>query len=137
MTVERKGPGRPRKYKTDADRKRAYRERRKTRIRELEMRIAELEGEMQTVNEMEARISPVIRELHEEITFPFMKFTPSEIAEMETEQLRRYRTLIHRNISSTPPGSILSPVRELIRVSSKEINVEHSSKDLDMSYLDV
>ncbi|MFX0117075.1 MAG: hypothetical protein ACFFB3_21185 [Candidatus Hodarchaeota archaeon] len=137
MTVERKGPGRPRKYKTDADRKRAYRERRKTRIKELEMRIAELEGELQTVNEIEARISPVIRELHEEITFPFMKFTPSEIAEMETEQLRRYSALLHRNISTTPPGSILSPVRELVRASSKEKNVEHSSKDLDMNYLDV
>ncbi|MHA2370095.1 MAG: hypothetical protein ACXADX_14875 [Candidatus Hodarchaeales archaeon] len=113
MTVEKKGPGRPRKYKTDADRKRAYRERQKSRR------------------------TPVIKELHEEITFPFMKFTPSEIAEMETEQLRRYSALLQRNISSTPPGSILSPVRELIRGSPKDPDPEDASKDLDMSYLDV
>ncbi|MHA2497042.1 MAG: hypothetical protein ACXAEI_16335 [Candidatus Hodarchaeales archaeon] len=137
MTAEKKGPGRPRKYKTDADRKRAYRERQKTKINELETRVEELERELQTVDEMESRRTPVIKELHEEITFPFMKFTPSEIAEMETEQLRRYSALLQRNISSTPPGSILSPVRELIRGSSKDPDPEDASKDLDMSYLDV
>ncbi len=137
MTVEKKGPGRPRKYRTDADRKRAYRERQKTKIKELETRIEELERELQTVDEMESRRTPEIKELHEEITFPFMKFTPSEIAEMETEQLRRYSALLQRNISSTPPGSILSPVRELIRVSSKDRDPNHASKNIDMSYLDV
>ncbi|MFW9916365.1 MAG: hypothetical protein ACFFGZ_12230 [Candidatus Thorarchaeota archaeon] len=135
MTVEKKGPGRPRKYKTDAARKRAYRERQKIKIKELEARVEELERELETVDEMESRRTPVMKELHEELTFPFMKFTPSEIAEMETEQLKRYSALLQRNISSTPPGSILSPVRELVRVFSKDRASEDASKDLDMGYL--
>ncbi|MFX0117322.1 MAG: hypothetical protein ACFFB3_22435, partial [Candidatus Hodarchaeota archaeon] len=137
MTVEKRGRGRPRKYKDDAERKRAYHQRQKEKISQLEKRVEELEGEIEIMSEVRSRRSPVMKELHEELTIPFKKLTPSEIAEMETEQLNRYRALLHRNIRSTPPGSVLSPVRELVRVSSTKKDVDHSSEDPGMSYLDV
>ncbi len=43
MTENKKRGGRPRKYATNAERQRAYYERKKKRIKELEERVAKLE----------------------------------------------------------------------------------------------
>ena len=44
---KKKKVGRPRKYSTDAERKKAYRERQKKRMRELEQKVETLEKKLQ------------------------------------------------------------------------------------------
>ncbi|MHA1223064.1 MAG: hypothetical protein ACTSP3_07380 [Candidatus Heimdallarchaeaceae archaeon] len=109
---ESKRPGRPRKYATDAERKRAYRQRKKEEIQKLEsqvkQRITELKGRIDNMERKllkytytDKELPEEIFEIHEQIKTRSIKYTPSELMEMEIDQLYRIRdTLISRYYDS-------------------------------------
>lgn len=99
MQVNKKGRGRPRKYASDAERKKAYRIRKKKKIAVLEAKVKELEAEVKNMSEIAEKMTPELKEVHEEITVPWMKLTPMDIASMETEKLKHYRRILQNQFS--------------------------------------
>ena len=67
MVDKSKPRGRPRKYKNDAERKKAYRERQKAKRSALEQRIDELERKVKTTSDESETVPVEPLELHEEI----------------------------------------------------------------------
>ncbi len=90
---ETKGPGRPRKYATSAERKRAYRERKKERLAQMQKGVARLEKKVSKLGITKER-SDKLDSLLNEIETPMAKFAPSEIAEMENDELLELRDIL-------------------------------------------
>lgn len=90
---ETKGPGRPRKYATSADRKRAYRERKKEKLAQMQKGVARLESKVSKLGIAKER-SDKLDSLLNEIETPKAKFAPSEIAEMENDELLELRDIL-------------------------------------------
>ncbi|MFX0095518.1 MAG: hypothetical protein ACFFBD_27525 [Candidatus Hodarchaeota archaeon] len=63
------------------------------------------------------RISPKLKELHEELTLPWIKLTPVEIANTKTVQLKYYKTILEERLflgtNSYPRNEILYQLRKL------------------------
>lgn len=123
MPEQKKKPGRPRKYETDAERKKAYRERKKVVLAELKEKVEKIEKKMENVINIEKMITPELKAVHEELKIPWMKLTPKEIASMKTTELKKYRQVILRNFGAiTYPIPVLDPFINLLKVSTKENN---------------
>jgi len=90
---ETKGPGRPRKYATSAERKRAYRERKKKKLAQMQKGVARLESKVSKLGIAKER-SDKLDSLLNEIETPMAKFAPSEIAEMENDELLELRDIL-------------------------------------------
>jgi len=119
---EKKGPGRPKKYATDAERKKAYRERKKEkrqtweksrvkRIVELQERVDRMEKTIETsIYEKEENKDThkhfVYLEIKEQIKVRSAKYTPYELAEMPLEDLLR----IQDTLNSRYYGSYYNPI---------------------------
>ena len=86
MTEEKKSVGRPRKYATRAERQKAYHERKKQRVKELEDEVRKLEKQdsFSFVISDEFIDSIPFKHMTE---FSWKKITPSEIALMGTQDL--------------------------------------------------
>ncbi|MHA1217157.1 MAG: hypothetical protein ACTSSN_01230 [Candidatus Heimdallarchaeaceae archaeon] len=115
---EKKGPGRPKKYATDAERKKAYRERKKEerqsweksrvkRIVELQERVDKMEKTIvKKVYDEDYPGSSLHRELHEQIKVRSAKYTPKELSEMPLEDLLR----IQETLTTRYYGSFYNPI---------------------------
>jgi hypothetical protein len=118
--TEKKGPGRPKKYATDAERKKAYRERKKEerqsweksrvkRIIELRERVDRMERTIEKSTYEEKELPPTLdlyHELQEQIKARSVKYTPFELAEMSMEDLER----IQEVLTSRYFGSHYNPI---------------------------
>ncbi len=116
MNEEKKARGRPRKYETDAERKKAYRERQKElqdklatrakRITELQGRIDKMERNMVRSTYTDQKIPDAITDVHEQIKDRSRKYTPSELMDLDIEELKRIR----ESIQSRYYGNFYSPL---------------------------
>ena len=105
---ETKGPGRPRKYATSAERKRAYRGRKKKKLAQMQKGVARLESKVSKLGIAKER-SDKLDSLLNEIETPMAKFAPSEIAEMENDALLELRDILrHWLQDSRGLGGILT-----------------------------
>ena len=112
----KKGPGRPRIYDSDAERKKAYRERKKEEMQKLESRvkrITELKGRIYDIEKKllestytDKEIPEEILEIHEQIKDRSRRYTPSELMDLDNEELKRIRS----NIQSRYYGSYYNPL---------------------------
>ncbi len=113
----KKSPGRPRKYETNAERKKAYRERKKEahsnleerakRITELKGRIDSMERKLVKSTYTDQQIPGEISEIHEQIKDRSRKYAPSELMDLEIHELKR----IQSGIQSRYHGSYYNPLR--------------------------
>jgi len=113
---EKKGPGRPRKYDSDAERKKAYRERKKEELQELEerikftielkKRIANMERKVAKSTYTDQQIPEELQEVHEQIKDRSRRYTASELMDLDTAELRR----IQSSIQSRYYGSFYNPL---------------------------
>ncbi|MHA1449810.1 MAG: hypothetical protein ACTSP4_10365 [Candidatus Hodarchaeales archaeon] len=124
MNDDKRGRGRPRKYNTDAERKKAYRIRKKEKIKKLEARLIELEKEMENMSDITKRITPELAEVHEEITVPWMKLTPMDIASMETKKLKRYSRILQHQ-TRTPQNPLYAGLSALARPTDNAERVSY------------
>ena len=116
MNQEKKARGRPRKYETDAERKKAYRERQKQlqeklatraqRITELQGRIDKMERNLSRSAYSDQQIPDAIADVHEQIKDRSRNYTPFELMDLDTEELKRIR----ESIQSRYYGSFYSPL---------------------------
>ena len=90
----RKKPGRPKKYEDDAARQKAYRERKKKRLEKIHKKVGQLEQDLVNMSEVDNKIAPEIRAIHEEIKAPWINYTSSELVDLENEQLERIQTVL-------------------------------------------
>ncbi|MHA1483664.1 MAG: hypothetical protein ACTSQA_09575 [Candidatus Heimdallarchaeaceae archaeon] len=114
---EKKSPGRPRKYESNAERKKAYRERKKEahsnleerakRITELKGRIDSMERKLVKSTYTDQQIPEEISEIHEQIKDRSRKYTPSELMNLEIHELKRIQSVIQ----SRYHGSFYNPLR--------------------------
>ncbi|MCE7738860.1 MAG: hypothetical protein KAU62_06395 [Candidatus Heimdallarchaeota archaeon] len=117
---EKKRPGRPKKYATDAERKKAYRERKKEerqsweksrvkRIVELQERVGRMEKTIDKTTYDEKKIPHeqiVYLEIQEQIKARSARYTPNELTEMPLEDLVR----IENALVSRYYGSYYNPI---------------------------
>ena len=101
MPEEKRPRGRPRKYPTNAARKKAYRDRKKAERVELEKRVAELEKKF-----LEDDTS------NNDIISRFRDFTFKDFREMDTSELEEYNQLLTKEIFQDM--SLYSPLHVLI-----------------------
>ncbi|MHA1157001.1 MAG: hypothetical protein ACTSQK_12920 [Candidatus Heimdallarchaeota archaeon] len=108
MTEEKNKGGRPRKHATNADRQRAYYERKKQRIKELEEKLAKLETGPKTKSNQKKIISKI--KVATKASFPWKKITPGEIALIGKKELKRLIITFSEKIdqNSTLMESILN-----------------------------
>ncbi len=114
---KKKSPGRPRKYDTNAERKKAYRERKKEahsnleerakRITELKGRIDNMERKLVKSTYTDQHVPEEISEIHEQIKDRSRKYAPSELMDLEIHELKRIQSGIH----SRYHGSYYNPLR--------------------------
>ena len=114
---KKKSPGRPRKYETNAERKKAYRERKKEahsnleerakRITELKGRIDNMERKLVKSTYTDQNVPEEISEVHEQIKDRSRKYAPSELMDLEIHELKR----IQSGIQSRYHGSFYNPLR--------------------------
>ncbi|MCE7748728.1 MAG: hypothetical protein GPJ51_10030 [Candidatus Heimdallarchaeota archaeon] len=121
--AEKKGPGRPKKYSTDAARKKAYRDRKKDEQSKLVANVSKLESNVKKVTELKGRIDSMERklvkstytdqhvpedilEIHEQIKDRSRKYAQSELMDLETHELKRIQT----GIQSRYHGSYFNPL---------------------------
>ena len=111
-----KGPGRPRKYDSDAERKKAYRERKKEEIQKLESRAKRITNLKKRVDNMETKIAKStytdqqipeeLKDVHEQIKDRTRRYSASELMELDIEELKRIRS----SIQSRYHGSFYNPL---------------------------
>jgi polyhydroxyalkanoate synthesis regulator phasin len=86
MPEEKRPVGRPRKYETRSERQKAYHERKKQKMKELEEEVKKLEKQTLLASDSLADVfdEGIFKEV---FTFSWKKITPSEIALMGTQEL--------------------------------------------------
>lgn len=130
---DKKSPGRPRKYETDAERKKAYRERKKAehtrlekrakRITELQGRIDNMEKKLMKSNYTTQQVPEAIVEVHEQIKDRSRKYTPSELMELELNELKRMRDSLQQRYFRNYYSPLLVALESAIMPSvDREIN---------------
>jgi len=131
MTEEKNKGGRPRKHATNADRQRAYYERKKQRMKELEEKLAKLETRPKTKSDQK-KITRKIKDATK-TSFPWKKITPGEIALIGKKELERliitFREKIDQN--SFLMESILNLIITTFDIDSSGSLDELTDKDLE------
>ena len=102
MSEEKKSRGRPRKYPTNAARKKAYRDRKKAERFELEKKVAELEKKIKEDDD---------ESVDENISI-FQNITFENIKKMEISQLEDYKDILASKINQEI--NLFSPLHNLI-----------------------
>lgn len=140
MTEQKKKVGRPRKYASRAERQKAYHERKKQRMKELEEQVKRIEGK----NQHSIEISD---ELFDQVDFKkiskvsWRKITPSEIALMGTQELESIVTTlrdeIHQNHSfSNSMENIVLGIISKHHLESKDEMSNDEINDIKSNLLD-
>jgi len=122
--------GRPRIHETGADRSRAYYERKKAKMKELEGKVKKLQAKTQDMPEISFEPEEVER-------FDWQKITPGEISLMDIQRLKQMTKTFREKITEKP--AIKIELQNLIRFafnsdllkSSEEITVEAALKLID------
>ncbi len=134
---KKKGPGRPRKHvsydvpkdELAAARQKAYRAQKKKRIVEIQRKVGRLEQEVITMSKTDKKISPEMQAIHEDIQAPWVKYTESELMEMDDSQLERIRAVLINRLMN-PFGNPLTQALE--RVIMPSVDREFDSRGLDL-----
>ena len=136
---EKKRPGRPRKYATDAERKKAYRERKKEefskmesrtkRINELQGRLDNMERKLMKTTYKDDKLPPEYSEIHEMIKARSEKYNPSELIDMDIEQLKRIRNSINNRYHGSYYNPLLAALESAIMPS---VDREFDSRKLGL-----
>ncbi|MHA1532065.1 MAG: hypothetical protein ACTSR6_08715 [Candidatus Heimdallarchaeota archaeon] len=124
MTEEKNKGGRPRKHATNADRQRAYYERKKQRMKELEEKLAKLETRPKTKSDQK-KITRKIKDVSK-TSFPWKKITPGEIALIGKKELERLISTFSEKIDQ---NSYLMEILNLI-ITTFDIDSSRSIDDL-------
>ena len=95
MTEEKRKVGRPRKYETRAERQKAYHERKKERMKELERQVNLLESKGAIEFSLDEDLGLQVKR------FSWKKITPSEIALMGTKELKVLIESLQEKISDS------------------------------------
>ena len=142
---KKKSPGRPRKYDTDAERKKAYRERKKEahsnleerakRITELKGRIDSMERKLVKSTYTDQNVPGEISEIHEQIKDRSRKYTHSELMDLEIHELKR----IQSGIQSRYHGSFYNPLLAALESAlmpsvDREFDSRKKNTDGDIPY---
>ena len=146
---EKKGPGRPRKYATDAERKKAYRERKKEeqsklesrakRISELRNRIDKMESKILKSTYTDKKIPEEISEIHEQIKDRSRRYSPSELMHLDIQELKRIRDSIQNRYYRNYYSPLLTALESAIMPSvdqefdSKRVVTEDKSYDVSLA----
>jgi hypothetical protein len=125
MSEEKNKGGRPRKYATNAERQKAYYERKKKRMKELEEKLAKLEGK--SSSKLDQKKIARKRIETPKTSFPWKKITPSEIALIGEKELQRLIISFNEKISQS--SSLMESILNLI-VTTLEIDSTKSLDDL-------
>ncbi len=131
MNDEKNKGGRPRKHATNADRQRAYYERKKQRIKELEEKLAKLETKPKTKSDPKK----IVRKINEvtKVSFPWKKITPGEIALIGKKELEKliitFREKLNQN--STLIESILNLIVTTFDMNSSGSLNELTDSDME------
>lgn len=131
MTEEKNKGGRPRKHATNADRQRAYYERKKQRMTDLEEKLAKLETRSKTKSNHQ-KITRKIKDVTK-ASFPWKKITPGEIALIGKNELERliisFREKMNQN--SILLESILNLIITTFEIDSSGSLEELTNNDLE------
>lgn len=142
---EKKKVGRPRKYATQAERQKAYHERKKEKMEDLEEQVKKLEKQKtQPLFEQLETIDGL--PLKDIMKFAWTKITPSEIAVMGTEELESFISTLHRksNEAKTFEDSLenlvigyvtkyqLETLEDIPKNRIKELNSQISNSMIDL-----
>jgi hypothetical protein len=100
MAEQKKKVGRPRKYETRAERQKAYHERKKQRLKELEEQVKKFEKEDQYSLDISDELFDKIA-FKDISKFSWRKITPSEIALMGTQELESLVTTLEGEIKES------------------------------------
>ncbi len=110
MPEEKNKGGRPRKYTTNAERQKAYYERKKKRMRELEEKLAKIEGRPKS----EPAQKKISRKKADpsKMSFPWRKITPGEIALIGEKELKRLISSFSEKIAQN--SSLMDSILNLV-----------------------
>lgn len=125
MSEEKNKGGRPRKHATNADRQRAYYERKKQRMKELEEKLAKLETRPKTKT-TQKKITRKVKDAMK-ASFPWKKITPGEIALIGEKELKRLITSFSEKIAQN--SSLMESILNLI-ITTFDIDSSGSLDDL-------
>jgi len=133
MSDEKKKVGRPRKYETRSERQKAYHERKKQKMVELEEEVKKLEK--QTLFSSDSLEDIFDDNVFKEVfKFPWKKITPSEIALMGTQDLEslvsefRERIQEQESFARTLENIVMGIINKNYLAASKRPNLEKIKK---------
>ena len=131
MAEEKNKGGRPRKHATNADRQRAYYERKKQRMKELEEKLAKLETRPKTKS-AQKKITRKIKDTTK-ASFSWKKITPGEIALIGKKELERLIISFSEKIdqNSSLMESILNLIITTFDIDSSGLLDELTDNDLE------
>ncbi|MHA1556549.1 MAG: hypothetical protein ACTSPM_06385 [Candidatus Heimdallarchaeota archaeon] len=137
MSEEKSKGGRPRKHATNADRQRAYYERKKQRMKELEDKLAKLETRPKTTSDQKKIISKI--KAAAKASFPWKKITPGEIALIGNKELERLIITFSEKIgqNSTLMESILNLIITTFDIDSSGSLNELTNNDMEQLSIDI
>ena len=125
MPEEKNKGGRPRKYTTNAERQKAYYERKKKRMRELEEKLAKIEGKPKPESAQKKisrkKIDPT------KTSFSWRKITPGEIALIGEKELKRLIASFNEKIAHNT--SLMDSILNLV-ITAFDIDSTGSLDDL-------
>ncbi|NHJ87663.1 MAG: hypothetical protein FK734_19535 [Asgard group archaeon] len=117
MSKEKNTRGRPRKYETNAERKKAYRDRKK----------AEHQALKEKVTKLERKLANLDQEQSESVIEPIFKLTYKDIKNMQIDELKEIYTELNRKTQGKNI-TLFSPFKNILKVlNSAEENVKEAS----------
>jgi hypothetical protein len=123
MTEKNVG-GRPRKYASDAERKKAYRERKKQKMEMLEERVAILE---KLLSKYQIDFEKAVEEIdtkEELLETTWMKLAPNEIEDLNSEQIKDYLSAYEKQSNGLSLGV---PIKSILQKSGIKINLNNNN----------
>jgi hypothetical protein len=123
VAEEKSKGGRPRKYASNAERQRAYYERKKKKVKELEEEVKKLKTG--TIDKRKKSLKPL---KIEDAMFSWEKITPGEIALMGMDELKQIATSFSKKI--VDKSALREPLFNLILVA---VNTDFSSTSEELT----
>ncbi|MCE7742807.1 MAG: hypothetical protein GOP50_10170 [Candidatus Heimdallarchaeota archaeon] len=135
---EKKARGRPRKYDTNAERKKAYRERKKEeqgkletrakRVTELQSRMDNMERKIVKSTYTDQQVPGEISEIHEHIKDRSRKYSPSELVDLDLHELKRIQDFLQSRYHGSYHNPLLSALESALMPSvDREFDSRKSS----------
>ncbi|MHA1210962.1 MAG: hypothetical protein ACTSSH_00745 [Candidatus Heimdallarchaeota archaeon] len=131
MVEEKNKGGRPRKHATNADRQRAYYERKKQKVKELEEKLAKLEARPKAKSDQKK----IIRKIKgaTKASFPWKKISPGEIALIEKKELEKLIISFREKMDQN--SSLMESILNLL-ITTFDISSSGSLDDLTTNELE-